>query len=258
MDSEINDLHRCEGTADAEDRDSSRQRPATPREVLIVDGENPLMRHALANALGRAGFRCREAPDAMRAQTAIVASRPDLVLLDWLLPGMSGLDYLRLLKQRSETRGIPVVVLSAHADECEAVMAFESGADDYVAKPVGARELIARIRAILRRAPRGHDTQRISISGLTLDLVGHRVLAQGRNCRMSPGEYRLLEFFMRHPGVVYRREQLIEAVWASGKRLDPRSVDVHVRRLRKALAQVGCDALVQTVHGVGYRFAPRV
>lgn len=227
--------------------------PCKPgRDILVVDDELSI-REMLAFTLTRQGFSCREAEHAFAACDSIAQRPPDLVVLDWMLPGMSGLDYLRQLKQEQRTRNIPVLMLSARATENDRVLGLEAGADDFVAKPFMPRELVARIGALLRRTLR----DRISVAGLTMDLTSHRVLADGRSCPVGPTEYRLLKFLMTHAERVHSRPELIAQIWPKVY-VDPRTIDAHIRRLRQALAPFGYDGLIQTVHGSGYRMSARI
>ncbi|MGC8730944.1 MAG: phosphate regulon transcriptional regulator PhoB, partial [Halothiobacillaceae bacterium] len=183
---------------------------------------------------------------------------PDLILLDWMLPGASGLELARRLKKDELTRDVPIIMLTARGEEEDKVTGLEAGADDYITKPFSPRELLARIKAVLRRAtPEGESTV-IRIDGLELDTGGHRVTAQGQSLEMGPTEFRLLEFFMTHPERVYSRGQLLDRVWGRNSFVEERTVDVHILRLRKALAPSGHDAMIQTVRGAGYRFSSRV
>jgi two-component system phosphate regulon response regulator PhoB len=225
--------------------------------ILIVEDEQPV-REMAAFALKQAGYDIIEAADAREAQARIADRRPDLILLDWMLPGVSGLELARRWRKEDLTADIPVIMLTARAEEDDKVRGLESGVDDYVTKPYLPRELIARIKAVLRRStPEGGDTQ-LQANGLTLDTAGHRVTAgDGRIVEVGPTEYRLLKFFMAHPERVYSRGQLLDRVWGSNVYVEERTVDVHIRRLRKALEPTGNEVLVQTVRGAGYRFSTR-
>ena len=181
--------------------------------------------------------------------------RPDLILVDWMLPDMSGLELVRQLRRDSHTRDIPIVMLTARAEEADKVAGLESGADDYLTKPFSARELIARIQAVLRRSAPAGQAERVEVEGLTLDQAGHRVLAGDKSVSLGPTEYRLLAFLMTHPDRVYSRSQLLDRVWGGNVYVEERTVDVHIRRLRKALEDSGYDRFVQTVRGAGYRFS---
>ncbi|MFZ2508827.1 MAG: phosphate regulon transcriptional regulator PhoB [Steroidobacteraceae bacterium] len=222
--------------------------------ILVVEDEQPI-RDLIAFGLRRAGFKVTLAENCRVARASIVDQRPALVLVDWMLPDSSGLELTRQLRNDPDTREIPVIMLTARAEESDKVAGLEGGADDYVTKPFSARELIARIQALLRRmTPAGPDG-RIEIGGLVLDQAGHRVFAGGRTVNLGPTEYRLLNFLMSHPDRVYARSQLLDRVWGGDVYVDERTVDVHIRRLRKALEPGGHARFVQTVRGAGYRFS---
>jgi two-component system phosphate regulon response regulator PhoB len=225
--------------------------------ILIVEDEKPI-REMVSFALGRAGYTLVEAGDIAEAFECLARQVPDLILLDWMLPGASGLELARRLKKDELTRDVPIIMLTARGEEEDKVTGLEAGADDYITKPFSPRELLARIKAVLRRAtPEGESTV-IRIDGLELDTGGHRVTAQGQSLEMGPTEFRLLEFFMTHPERVYSRGQLLDRVWGRNSFVEERTVDVHILRLRKALAPSGHDAMIQTVRGAGYRFSSRV
>jgi two-component system, OmpR family, phosphate regulon response regulator PhoB len=225
--------------------------------ILIVEDEQPI-REMVMFALAGAGYEVREAADSRQAQGIIAERLPDLVLLDWMLPGLSGIDFARRLKKEELTRELPVIMLTARAEEEDTIQGLESGADDYITKPFSPRELVARIRAVLRRGGPAAENEILRANGLSLDLASHRVSADETLLEMGPTEYRLLEFFMSHPERVYSRSQLLDRVWGSNVYVEERTVDVHIRRLRKALEPHGYDALIQTVRGSGYRFSTRV
>lgn len=227
------------------------------KRILLVEDEQPI-REMIVFALTNAGYEVQEATDARQAQLCIADRLPDLVLLDWMLPGISGIDYARRLKKEELTWELPIIMLTARAEEEDKVQGLESGADDYVTKPFSPRELVARIRAVLRRGGPAGEDEMLHANGLTLDLASHRVSTGEIMLEMGPTEYRLLEFFMSHPERVYSRGQLLDRVWGSNVYVEERTVDVHIRRLRKALEPHGFDALVQTVRGAGYRFSTRV
>jgi two-component system phosphate regulon response regulator PhoB len=226
--------------------------------ILIVEDEQAI-REMTAFALHQAGYHTQEAVDAREAQSLIADRRPDLILLDWMLPSISGLELARRWKKEELTADIPIVMLTARAEEDDKVRGLETGADDYVTKPFSPRELAARIKAVLRRsAPEGNDDL-LRANGLTLDMASHRVTsAAGAEVEVGPTEYRLLKFFMSHPERVYTRGQLLDRVWGSNVYVEERTIDVHIRRLRKALQPAGYDELVQTVRGAGYRFSTKV
>lgn len=226
----------------------------TGKKILIVEDERPI-REMIAYGLRRAGFEVREAEDCRGARQQLVDQPPDLVLLDWMLPDMSGLELAKRLKRERETRELPIILLTARAEEADKVAGLEGGADDYMTKPFSPRELVARINAVLRRSEPGGSDERIECEGLVLDRASHRVTFRDRPIHLGPTEYRMLEFFMAHPERVYTREQLLDRIWGGNVYLEERTIDVHVRRLRKALGDHGCDHLVQTVRGAGYRFS---
>lgn len=222
--------------------------------VLLVEDEQAI-REMVAMALERAGFRVRHAESAEDAQAAIQLSQPDLILLDWMLPGQSGIDYARRLKRDHATRELPIIMLTARGEEGDRIRGLDAGADDYVPKPFSPRELVSRVKAVLRRVQPTSAEEAIEIRGLRLDPVSHRVLAGSEPVAMGPTEFRLLHFFMTHTERVFNRTQLLDNVWGANVYVEERTVDVHVRRLRKALAPTGHDELVQTIRGAGYRFA---
>jgi two-component system, OmpR family, phosphate regulon response regulator PhoB len=178
-------------------------------------------------------------------------------LIDWMLPDMSGLELTRSLKRDRETRELPIILLTARAEETDKVTGLEGGADDYITKPFSPRELVARINAVLRRAPGAVEGDRIEFDGLALDQASHRVMAGEQSIALGPTEYRMLEFFMTHPERVYSREQLLDRIWGGNVYVEERTIDVHIRRLRKALEECGYDRFIQTVRGSGYRFSAR-
>lgn len=222
--------------------------------ILVVEDEQPI-RDLIAFGLRRAGFQVALAENSQAARTSIGDKRPDLMLIDWMLPDMSGLELTRQLRRDANTRDIPMIMLTARADEADKVAGLEGGADDYVTKPFSARELVARIQTVLRRSLPAGAEDRIEIEGLTLDQAGHRVLAAGKPVALGPTEYRLLAFLMTHPDRVYARSQLLDRVWGGNVYVEERTVDVHIRRLRRALEPGGHDRFVQTVRGAGYRFS---
>ncbi|HEV8078295.1 MAG TPA: phosphate regulon transcriptional regulator PhoB [Marinobacter sp.] len=221
--------------------------------ILIVDDESAI-REMVTMALEMAGYNCLQAADARDAHTLIVDKRPDLILLDWMLPDTSGIELARRLKKDDTTAAIPVIMLTAKVEEDNKILGLESGADDYITKPFSPRELLARLKAVLRRStPAGVDST-LEVGGLTLDPLSHRVRGQAGQLELGPTEYRLLQFFMSHQDRVYSRSQLLDQVWGANVYLDERTVDVHIRRLRKALG-AHHDHLIQTVRGAGYRFS---
>lgn len=224
------------------------------RRILIVEDEAAIA-DMVVFALKRAGFEAVSAGDASIAQGAIMDKVPDLILLDWMLPGLSGVEYARRLRRDELTRDIPVIMLTARGEESDRVLGLESGADDYVVKPFSTRELIARIKAVLRRSSAMGDEETIELGGLKLDAASHRIFANDKPIPMGPTEYRLLAFFMSHAERVYTRTQLLDNVWGGNVYVEERTVDVHIRRLRKTLEPFGFDSFIQTVRGAGYRFS---
>ena len=229
------------------------------KRILIVDDE-PAIRDMVAFALRKGEYEPVHAGDAREAQTAIADRIPDLILLDWMLPGASGLELARRWRKDGLTRDIPIIMLTARGEEDDRVGGLEAGVDDYMVKPFSARELLARIRAVMRRSREDDDEGSITVGGLRIDGAAHRVFAQDGDAQspiaIGPTEYRLLHFFMTHPERVYTRSQLLDHVWGGNVYVEERTIDVHIRRLRKTLEPFGLDAMVQTVRGAGYRFSP--
>lgn len=223
--------------------------------ILIVEDEAPI-REMIAFHLTRAGFETLEAADCRRARELLVDEQPDLALVDWMLPDMSGLELTRNLKRDKEYEDLAVILLTARSDEHDKIKGLEGGADDYVTKPFSPRELIARIQAVLRRS-RNSVRDTIIAGDLELDAAGHRVSFAGNSVQLGPTEYRLLKFLISHADRVYSRTQLLDRVWGANVYIEERTVDVHVRRLRKALSDHGGDGYIQTVRGAGYRFSTR-
>jgi two-component system phosphate regulon response regulator PhoB len=232
------------------------QENMSAKQILVVEDERPI-REMIAFGLRRAGFEVREAADARTGRAEVANKLPDLLLVDWMLPDTSGLEFTRALKRDRETRELPVIMLTARAEEGDKVAGLEGGADDYITKPFSPRELLARINAVLRRALPAEGTERIDIEGLVLDQSSQRVSSGERTVALGPTEYRMLAFFMTHPERVYTREQLLDRVWGGNVYVEERTIDVHIRRLRKALEEFGHDRLIQTVRGSGYRFSAR-
>ncbi|HLA72797.1 MAG TPA: phosphate regulon transcriptional regulator PhoB [Steroidobacteraceae bacterium] len=226
------------------------------KQILVVEDERPI-REMIAFGLRRAGFEVREAADARSGRAEVANKLPDLLLVDWMLPDTSGLEFTRALKRDRETRELPIIMLTARAEEGDKVAGLEGGADDYITKPFSPRELLARINAVLRRAMPAEGSERIEIEGLVLDQSSQRVSSGERTVALGPTEYRMLAFFMTHPERVYSREQLLDRVWGGNVYVEERTIDVHIRRLRKALEEYGYDRLIQTVRGSGYRFSAR-
>jgi len=225
--------------------------------ILIVDDESAI-RDMLRVALEMADYRCLEADNAQRAHSLIIDEKPDLVLLDWMMPGTSGIELARRLKRNEVTAGIPLIMLTAKGEEDNKIQGLEVGADDYITKPFSPRELVARLKAVLRRADPQATTGPIEVDGLCLDPTSHRVTINGQPVEMGPTEYRLLEFFLTHQERAYTRGQLLDHVWGGNVYVEERTVDVHIRRLRKALSLEDHNRFIQTVRGTGYRFSSKV
>ena len=219
--------------------------------ILVVEDEASIATMLRYN-LEKQGFRVDEATDGQEAMTRIAEATPDLVLLDWMLPVMSGIEVCRQIRRRPETRELPVIMLTARTEDQDAVRALNTGADDYITKPFGIEALMARIRALLRRAGSVPAKGRLEFHDITLDLAAHRVQRAGRPVHLGPTEFRLLEFFMQHPGRVFTREELLNAVWGPDIHVEPRTVDVHIRRLRKAVNAEGEQDIIRTVRAAGY------
>lgn len=224
------------------------------KKVLVIEDERPI-REMLVFNLGRAGYDVNSVASGGDARAAIADDFPDVILMDWMLPDISGLELTRQLKRDPDTKEIPVIMVTARVAEDDRVSGLEGGADDYVSKPFSPRELIARIRAALRRGGTS-DEDITQAEMLKLDSASHRVSVGDAEIALGPTEYRLLEFFMRHPERVYSRGQLLDRVWGGNVYVEERTVDVHIRRLRKALTPYGYDRFIRTVRGAGYRFSP--
>jgi two-component system phosphate regulon response regulator PhoB len=224
------------------------------KRILIVDDE-PAIRDMVAFALRKGDYEPVHAGDAREAQSAIADRVPDLILLDWMLPGISGLDLARRWRRDDLTRDVPIIMLTARGEENDRVSGLESGVDDYVVKPFSARELLARIKAVMRRSREDEDDGSVTVGKLRIDGAAHRVFAGDTPVHVGPTEYRLLHFFMTHADRVYSRTQLLDHVWGGNVYVEERTVDVHIRRLRKALEPCHAEEMVQTVRGSGYRFS---
>jgi two-component system phosphate regulon response regulator PhoB len=222
--------------------------------ILIVD-DDPAIREMVRLALTGGGYEVQEAGNTLDARQSIVRQAPDLILLDWMLPGQSGFEFARALQRDATHKQIPVIMLTARGQEEDKVAALEAGADDYVAKPFSISELLARIKAVLRRTNRDSGKEILETGTLRLDPATHRVSINNTPLELAPMEYQLLQFFMTHPERVYSREQLIDHVWGTSVQVEERTIDVHIRRLRKSLEPSGHDRLVQTVRSAGYRFS---
>lgn len=223
--------------------------------ILIVDDEAAI-RDMLRIALEMADYKCIEAADTQQAHTLIIDEKPSLILLDWMLPGTSGIDLARRLKKDELTSSIPIIMLTAKSEEDNKIQGLEVGADDYITKPFSPRELVARLKAVLRRTDGATTLGPIEVEGLRMDPVSHVVTIDDAPVQMGPTEYRLLEFFLTHQDRVYTRGQLLDHVWGGNVYVEERTVDVHIRRLRKALNNH--DKFIQTVRGAGYRFSAKL
>jgi two-component system phosphate regulon response regulator PhoB len=222
--------------------------------ILVVEDE-PAIQELIAANLLHAGHHVLRAHDAEEADRLIRDALPDVVLLDWMLPGMSGIQFARRLRAEERTRDVPIIMLTARSDESDKIVGLETGADDYITKPFSPRELVARIKAVLRRRAPQMTEDAVEIGGLRLDPVTHRVTGSGKPIELGPTEFRLLHFFMTHSERVHSRAQLLDQVWGDHVFVEERTVDVHIRRLRSALEETLHDALIQTVRGSGYRFS---
>lgn len=224
--------------------------------ILVVDDE-PSIREMICLALTSNGFECDGAESAEQARQKIVDAKPDLILLDWMLPGLSGVEFARQLKSEPSVRDLPIILLTARSDETDKVQGLGIGADDYITKPFSPLEMVARIKAVLRRTAPNLPITAVEVGGLHLDPDSHRVTVQQRNLALGPTEFKLLYYFMTHPERVFSRAQLIQQVWGSNIYVEDRTVDVHIRRLRKTLEPSGHDGMIQTVRGSGYRLSTR-
>lgn len=228
-----------------------------PKRVLLVEDEAPI-REMLEFVLVQYGFETIQAEDFNVALEKITEPYPDIILLDWMLPGGSGIQLAKKLKEHQHARNIPIIMLTARGEEEDKIRGLEVGADDYITKPFSPKELIARIKAVMRRAAPTASEEPINFNGLNLDPISHRVTANEEPLDMGPTEFKLLHFFMAHVERVYSREQLLDNVWGTNVYVEDRTVDVHIRRLRKAMEKFGHDAMIQTVRGAGYRFSTKV
>ncbi|MGB5260894.1 MAG: phosphate regulon transcriptional regulator PhoB [Gammaproteobacteria bacterium] len=222
--------------------------------VLVVD-DDAAIREMIRMALESNGYAVLEAGDTIAARQHLQTGQPDIMLLDWMLPGQSGYEFARSLRSKPASNDIPVIMLTARDREEEKIAALEAGADDYISKPFSVKELLARIKAVLRRSTKGVDGDILSMAGLELAHASHRVTAANRALKLAPMEYELLHFFMQNPERVYSRGQLIDKVWGNSVDIEERTVDVHIRRLRKLLEPSGHHHLIQTIRGSGYRFS---
>jgi two-component system, OmpR family, phosphate regulon response regulator PhoB len=222
--------------------------------ILVVEDE-PAIQELIAYNLKQAGHQPLRADNAEQALNLVANALPDLVLLDWMLPGLSGIEFARRLRADKRTRAIPIIMLTARSDEQDKLQGLETGADDYITKPFSPRELNARIKAVLRRRAPEMTDDMVQLGGLKLDPASHRVTGNGDPVDLGPTEFRLLHFLMTHAERVHSRTQLLDQVWGDHVFVEERTVDVHIRRLRKALEPTKLDGLVQTVRGTGYRFS---
>lgn len=224
--------------------------------ILIVEDESPIL-ELLALNISQAGYNPLRAISAEHAEKLINEALPDIILLDWMLPGMSGIDFAKKLRSNALTKTIPIIMLTARSDELDKVKGLEVGADDYITKPFSPRELNARIKAVLRRKAPELTEDILKINGLELNPASHRVTGNNKLLEMGPTEFRLLHFFMSNPERVYSRSQLLDKVWGSQIFIEDRTVDVHIRRLRNILTQSEHENLIQTVRGSGYRLSTK-
>ena len=222
--------------------------------ILIVDDERAI-RDMVCMALVQEDFQCSEASDAHKAETMIKQNPPQLILLDWMMPGVTGIDFARKLRRMPETTHIPIIMLTAKTEEDNIIRGLESGADDYLTKPFSPRELMARIKALLRRSQPVNTQDVISMNNLFLDTSSYRVEGNGETIELGPTEFKLLRFLMENPDRVFSREQVLNNVWGDNVYVEERTVDVHIRRLRKALEKTGHQDMVQTIRGAGYRLS---
>ena len=222
--------------------------------ILVVEDEDAI-RGMLMMVIEQAGFKSIAVADAEEAQKVLNEISLDLILLDWMLPGISGVEWARRLKKEPMYRDLPIILLTARGEEEDKVRGLEIGADDYITKPFSPKELIARIRAVLRRSGKIQGVAQIVLGDLILDTEQHRLSIGDKQLEVSPTEFRLMQFFMTHPDKVYSRTQLLDQVWGRSVYIEERTIDVHIRRLRKILAEYGREDLVQTVRGFGYRFS---
>ncbi len=225
-----------------------------PATILVVEDE-PAIQELISAALQHAGHRVMRADSAEEAVPLVSATLPDVVLLDWMLPGMSGVQFAKRLRGEERTRDLPIIMLTARGEEQDKVAGLDAGADDYLTKPFSPRELVARIKAVLRRRAPQMTEDCVEVEGLRVDPVTHRVIGNGRPLDLGPTEFRLLHFFMTHPERVFNRGMLLDQVWGDHVFVEERTVDVHIRRLRAVLEATGHDRLIQTVRGSGYRFS---
>ena len=229
-----------------------------PRHTILVVDDETSIREMLVISLESAGYNVLQAENAKTAHSLVLDKHPDLILLDWMMPVTTGLELLRRLKRDEMTDHIPVIMLTAKAEESSKISGLDSGADDYIAKPFSPRELLSRVKAILRRVSREELKDTIVVGDLEFDPLEHRISIAGNLINLAPTEFRLLQFFLTHQERVYSRDQILDYVWGKNVYLDERTVDVHIRRLRKAISVAGHDEYVQTVRGAGYKFSTQL
>lgn len=229
-----------------------------PRHTILVVDDETSIREMLVISLESAGYNVLQAENAKTAHSLVLDKHPDLILLDWMMPVTTGLELIRRLKRDEMTDYIPVIMLTAKAEESSKISGLDSGADDYIAKPFSPRELLSRVKAILRRVSREALKDTIVVGDLEFDPLEHRISIAGNLINLAPTEFRLLQFFLTHQERVYSRDQILDYVWGKNVYLDERTVDVHIRRLRKAISVAGHDEYVQTVRGAGYRFSTQL
>ena len=223
------------------------------KHVLVVEDDIDI-REMLAFSLEKAGYAVVQTEDAELALEKLGTLLPDIMLVDWMLPGMNGPDFVRRIRRDDLTKNIPVIMLTARSEESDVLKGFETGVDDFLTKPFSPKELLARMKSLLRRSSNDEDGS-LKVKDMLLDLQAHRLSVAGESVEIGPTEYKLLEFFMQHLDRVYSREQLLDMVWGRNVYVEERTVDVHILRLRKLLSPYGYDKLVQTVRGSGYRFS---
>lgn len=228
-------------------------------ETILVVEDEPAIREMIVTTLEMAGFDCLQASEVSQAHHLAVDHRPNIILLDWMLPnGLSGIDLCRRLKKDEMLSEIPIIMLTAKGEEDNKVQGLDAGADDYITKPFSTRELVSRIKAVLRRSSALSGEKPIDVGGLSLDPASQRVSANNKAVDIGPTEYRLLAFFMSHPERAYTRTQLLDQVWGGNVYVEDRTIDVHIRRLRKVLEPFGFADYIQTVRGTGYRFSNKI
>jgi two-component system phosphate regulon response regulator PhoB len=226
-------------------------------EILIVEDE-PAIRQIVAMTMSHEGFKTIEVDDVTGAVESLATMVPDLIILDWMMPGLTGLEFTKRIKKSRRTKHIPIILLTAKSQEHDKVAALNSGADDYITKPFSAAELVARVKAVLRRVNVSSDREVLNVGNIKVDLRSRRAFCEGDKLNLSPLEFKLLEFFVSHPERVFTRTQLLDQVWGTNTFIEDRTVDVHIRRLRKVLSRHECSDYIQTVRGSGYLFTETV